>query len=166
MISAHNAYMPYEPAFGGEGHGDFWHYQIFDLFEYVDQTVLIRFDVSSDGMGAKRGWYVDDVMITDNWTSIEEPVETYLPEKLIINASPNPFNSAAEIRFTIPQGERFTGVVDILDAQGRYISCLKAENTTGTQSVTWQPDNLPSGVYLAMIRTEKRVGNTRLLYIK
>ncbi len=167
LISSHNTFMAGEPAFGGEGHGDFWHYQIFDLFDYVDETVLIRFQVGTDGMGAKRGWYIDDIMITDNWTSVEEPVENLIPDRIVMSSAPNPFNGAAEIRFTVPPLERFDGRIEIFDTRGIKIDMIHAEAGSGTHSVTWQPpENITSGLYIARVKTDKNLGNTRLLYIK
>jgi hypothetical protein len=60
--------------------------------------------------------------------------------------SPNPFNPATTIQFDVPS----TGLVSlkIFDVLGREIATLVNEmRPPGSYSVTWNPGNLPSGVY-------------------
>jgi len=60
---------------------------------------------------------------------------------------PNPFNPITQISYTIPQYSYLQ--FNIYDLTGRKITTLINEfQTPGYHSISWNADNLPSGVYL------------------
>ncbi len=89
---------------------------------------------------------------------IEEPVvERSTPEKLVLRAYPNPFNSAVHIE--LPEG---THSLEIYNIDGRLVHRAVASNG----SITWRPaENIPTGIYLARSIGEKRVTG-KLIYMK
>jgi hypothetical protein len=67
-------------------------------------------------------------------------------------AAPNPFRTAAEIRFTLGAAAPVT--VDVHDVRGRLVRRLidGEELAAGAHSVRWDSGELPSGVYLFRVR--------------
>lgn len=74
-----------------------------------------------------------------------------LPLKLTLaEASPNPFNSRTEIRYTIPYAQVIKLVV--FDQAGREIATLvNGTSLSGEHSVTWNAEGVPSGVYIVQL---------------
>jgi hypothetical protein len=67
-------------------------------------------------------------------------------------AAPNPFRTAADIRFTLGSAAPVT--VDVHDVRGRLVQRLidGRELAAGAHSVRWERGDLPSGVYLFRVR--------------
>jgi hypothetical protein len=74
------------------------------------------------------------------------------PEGYALEANyPNPFNPSTTISFTIPQAQHVSLVV--FDALGREVATLvDSELGSGTHTVTFDGQNLSSGVYIYRIR--------------
>lgn len=53
---------------------EYWHTAVVDLSEYAGETIGIAFYAYSDSSGARLGWYIDDVELTD--TPSEDPINT------------------------------------------------------------------------------------------
>ncbi len=84
--------------------------------------------------------------------------------------SPNPFNPATEIRFTLEKTEQV--VVSVFDVRGRKIIDLVDEvYSQGRHSVTWQGRNqdglrVSSGVYFARLQLVGDSFTRRMLLVK
>ena len=66
--------------------------------------------------------------------------------------SPNPFNSATKIRYTLPESAEVRLVV--YDVLGRQVSVLfDGTREAGTHEVVFDADGLPSGTYLYRLET-------------
>ncbi|MCP4570779.1 MAG: T9SS type A sorting domain-containing protein, partial [bacterium] len=66
---------------------------------------------------------------------------------------PNPFNPVTTISYDLPRDSHVELVV--LDLAGRRVTTLvDARQEAGTRSVTWQPRDLASGMYLYRIKTD------------
>ncbi len=80
-----------------------------------------------------------------------------------VQATPNPFNPATNIRFTTGGSTSQTAVIDIYNALGRRVRTLVApDQASGQHAVTWdgrddRGSSLAAGVYLASVR----VGDAR-----
>jgi hypothetical protein len=54
-----------EPIFGGPSENSaLWQEETFDLSEYVNRTVMVRFHFGSDDVGTDQGWYLDDFFLS------------------------------------------------------------------------------------------------------
>ncbi|MDP8239663.1 MAG: T9SS type A sorting domain-containing protein [Candidatus Hatepunaea meridiana] len=78
---------------------------------------------------------------------------------------PNPFNSQTIITFNLNNSTETK--LEIIDAAGRQIAVL-AEGlfTSGQYDVTFEPDNLPIGIYLYRLSTGKSVLTRKMIYLK
>jgi hypothetical protein len=81
-------------------------------------------------------------------TPVYVPNQQEVPEKFkLFQNYPNPFNPATDIKYDIPK-ESFVKLV-IYDILGRELSVLVNETKKpGSYTVKWNPENLPSGVYI------------------
>jgi len=63
---------------------------------------------------------------------------------------PNPFNPETEITFFAPRGQQTT--VTVHDLRGREVAQLfDGDASGGRQSLTWNAEGLPSGVYFVRL---------------
>jgi len=89
----------------------------------------------------------------DYYSAIQD--NNYKPEKLIIDISPNPFNSSCRI------STQADAVVQIFDLNGR---CLE---TFHNSSFIWQPDeSIGSGIYLIRAVMGEEMVSKRIMYMR
>jgi len=78
---------------------------------------------------------------------------------------PNPFNPTTNITFSIINPQRVS--VDIYDIHGRFIENIyKGFNNTGSYTITYNAENLSSGIYLYRLTTDRGVETKKLTLIK
>lgn len=89
--------------------------------------------------------------------AVSSEVEPTTPQKIKLSQNyPNPFNPSTNIEFTIPS----TGLVNltVFDVIGKEVAVLVNENrNSGTHSVNFNADHIPSGVYYYRLQTESGV---------
>ena len=108
---------------------------------------------------SKSGCTYDDGMNVSS-----EPIEFADGYILHVNF-PNPFNHSTQLFFETPAGG-YAKVV-AFDAFGRQISVLLNEVVApGLQQITWQPQELSSGVYHIQFELNDYVDWMKLVYIK
>jgi hypothetical protein len=109
----------------------------------------------------------------DIWLAILPLVDAAPPTpvaELALSASPNPFNPRTELRFHLPQATRLS--LEIIDPEGRQVAHLaEGRYPAGTQRFTWSGRDdsgrgLPSGVYLAKLKTETGVATLKLVMLQ
>ena len=87
-----------------------------------------------------------------------------------LNSYPSPFNSRSSIRFTIP--EKTNVKLKVYNSLGREIELLLENNLLpGEYTVYWDGQDkynnqLPSGVYLISLQTEKHVKTIKTILLK
>lgn len=86
--------------------------------------------------------------------------EIQLPTVFALHQNyPNPFNPSTQIKFDLP--EPSTVLLIIYDVLGRQVAELASGyHEAGYHSVTWNPSNKASGVYLARFDVADPWGNT------
>ena len=78
---------------------------------------------------------------------------------------PNPFNPSATISFDIP--EISTVELNVYDVKGSLIeTLLKDTMKPGKHRYTWEPQGLPSGVYLVKLKAGNKSFTQKITYIK
>ena len=119
------------------------------------------------GMGQK--WdiipdYPVKLIIEQNTTDV--PQEMQKPELFILNQHyPNPFNTLTKIKFSVANfGYTSLKVLDIL---GKEIATLVNEpKQAGEYEINFNTEELPSGVYLAMLKTIYGFRTIKLILLK
>lgn len=142
-----------------------------DITKYANNSsnVKVRFRLTSDASTVADGWYVDDVLLTGytssgmNITDGNDLNSSYI-YKLNQNY-PNPFNPSTTINFTIPRSS-FTSL-KVYDILGREVSRLiNSELNAGSHSVTFNGENLASGIYYYRLESSGNVAVKKMLLIK
>ncbi|HXG00714.1 MAG TPA: T9SS type A sorting domain-containing protein, partial [Bacteroidota bacterium] len=82
--------------------------------------------------------------------------------------SPNPFNPATRIRFSIPDGTIRQAVsLRVFDVLGREVALLVNEDLQpGTYSAMWDAGSMPSGVYFYRLTMGSNTAVKRMLLVK
>ena len=90
---------------------------------------------------------------------------TELPGSVFMQTYPNPFNSTATIRFTLPnRGQVSLGVYNPL---GQWISTLfEGYRPAGTYTTNLVANNLPSGLYFANLLVADQMFTQKILLIR
>jgi hypothetical protein len=87
------------------------------------------------------------------------------PSAFSFSTTPNPFNSTTTLTFELPSAGEVS--IIIYDVQGREISKFEIRNSKpGTNQVNWNAEGLPSGIYLACLKTQAENQVQKLLLIK
>lgn len=83
----------------------------------------------------------------------------------LVQNYPNPFNARTTIRYTIPRETKVE--LRVLNLLGQEIAKLVDEHQPpGYYSVDWEADNIPSGIYLYQLRTERFCRAKKFMVIK
>ena len=92
--------------------------------------------------------YLDNIMLTNGGTSIEEPFSLNRQSQIfsLEQNYPNPFNSETHIRYSIARSSRV--LLKVFDVQGREIQTrINEVKSPGQYTVMFGGQNLPSGIY-------------------
>ena len=78
---------------------------------------------------------------------------------------PNPFNAAVTLDFTLPQSGYLT--ISVFDVTGKEVATLfNGPLSSGAGTVTWNAENIPSGVYFARLESGGSAQTRKLLLVK
>lgn len=78
---------------------------------------------------------------------------------------PNPFNPTTSIRFSIPEKSFVT--INVVNVLGEEVALLaKAYMDAGYYEITFNGSNLPSGIYIYRMQTEKATITRKLMLLK
>jgi len=109
--------------------------------------------------------YSDGPLIVDHLGVNYGPEGGLITDFKIEGVYPNPFNSNANISFSLPDD----GLVEIqiYDALGRLQAApFKGLLRSGKHEISWSPKDLPSGLYLVQIEHDGISQMTKALYLK
>ena len=97
-------------------------------------------------------------------TGVEE--QEPLPNKYLLNQNyPNPFNPSTTISYQMPTAGHVT--LQVFDALGREVASLvNEEKQAGTYSLTFNAQNLPTGLYIYRIKGNNFIQSKTMLLIK
>jgi hypothetical protein len=130
---------------------------------YEDQncTNAGGFDTTAQSILWGAGEYLG-VLARPTTVSSSDPVPVGLS---LAQNYPNPFNSTTTFRFAVPHAERVT--VTITNMLGQEIATLfDGEISSGTHELRWTATDVPSGMYLCMLRGKDRAVTKTLVLIK
>ncbi|HDR91417.1 MAG TPA: T9SS type A sorting domain-containing protein [candidate division Zixibacteria bacterium] len=101
----------------------------------------------------------------DLFGSLDNVVEKALPKDFKVDVSPNPFNSAANIRVKIPK----TGnvILEMFDIHGRLMANVyTGQLHQGVYDFVWEAGESSSGLYLLRVRAEKMEKVEKIFLVK
>ena len=99
-------------------------------------------------------------------TSGVEDEESILPtEFALLQNYPNPFNPGTTIKYSIPNQSKV--IVKVYDLLGNEVATLMdEEKSVGTYELTWNAENLPSGVYFYQFKAGDFIKTKKMLLMK
>jgi hypothetical protein len=78
---------------------------------------------------------------------------------------PNPFNTYTTFNYTLFKSNYVE--IRILDLTGRLIELISSSyQEKGIYSITWAPNDISSGIYLAQIKTAKSFITEKIIFLK
>ena len=136
------------------------------LWGYIQGHTWITYSylVNTDGTARPALWwlaqYIQDNPVGVNETASGSPSEYKLEQNF-----PNPFNPTTNIRYSIIKTSKVT--LKIYDILGREVRTLvNTEQAAGQYTVTFDAQNLSSGVYLYQINAGSFTSTKKLVLIK
>ena len=121
------------------------------------------FDFSKSGVdlsGVNTGWNLSGWDIEDSDPSVTIPDKYYLAQN-----SPNPFNPATEINFSLPQNCRLE--IKVYDLLGREVETLfDGWMEAGVHVLSFDASKLSSGIYFYTMRTPDYSAARKMLLVK
>lgn len=95
----------------------------------------------------------------------EEEIDEVPTEFLLSQNYPNPFNPSTKIKYSAPQASNV--VIKVFDILGNEIATLMdEEKSVGNYELTWNAENLPSGVYFYQIKAGTFIQTKKMLLLK
>ena len=128
-----------------------------------------RNDMGAFG-GSNSKWWEDDMHMWDNVVSVDNEIVAIPTEYKLSQNYPNPFNPSTIIKYQIPKQVRDDNAnvsLKVYDILGREIATLVNEKQkAGNYEVTWNADNVPSGIYFYRLRAGNFVEAKKMLLLK
>jgi hypothetical protein len=157
------------PCFSGQSD---WVREEFDLSEYSG-VVRLAFRFASDLYVTDTGWYIDDMVVTSGahgtdiapCDSMAQGQASVGSLSLAVNCFPNPFNSAASIRYTLPGLSRVR--LSVYNVLGQVVETLVTGTLPGGHHrVEWYPDRHASGVLFLRLEAGDAIATKKIIYLK
>ncbi len=146
--SQYNHFVDWENVYGGNDNGNFWQFEAIDLSPWVGHSVTVSFDFGSSSRNVEAGWFINNIYLFESESHGIGASSGKLPEALSIKTSPNPFNAAMRIEIDAPSDETSLYVFDI---SGRRVDELSDRIERGKNTLLWEPQDLPSGIYFIRV---------------
>ena len=149
----------------------FWMQSGWDLDDFVEATPLMRIRIVAEDTGADSAVEVavDDVEVFESTSAVGDLL-VLDPDRLALQASPNPFNPRTVITLRLPRGER--AVLEIIGVDGRRVAGLwNGPLPAGVHAFAWGGETeagsrAATGHYFARLAQGKDVRTLRLLLLK
>ena len=150
-----------------------WHRILLPLKNWLNESIFIRFKLTTDGTLTDPGWIIDDIKIV---SSAGTPVNNnlmILPNKLILYQNyPNPCNPQTTIKFQIPNsiGKLSEFDLSIYNIKGEQIKQFRIKDLD-TRSVIWNgKDNknrdVPIGIYLYRLKVKEKSVTKKMVLLR
>ena len=125
---------------------------------------IIRFPYEVDDSGISS--VIFDIYCNGNSEEISYQFPNDAPEVTYLKSVyPNPFNPKTTISYQLEKEDKV--VIDVFNIKGQKVEILLNETqTSGNHSLTWQPDNLSSGIYYIRLRCEDYQKAVKALLLK
>ena len=98
-------------------------------------------------------------------TDIKHVINILPAEFYLYPSRPNPFNPITTIRFTLQKSEHIS--LKICNIAGQEVAeLLNGIRSAGEHQVLWQAKGLPSGIYLARLKSRAEIKTKKLILQK
>lgn len=109
-----------------------------------------------------EGWFCTGEPFPGEFISSDN---TQPAEFALQSAYPNPFNPSTLLTYSLPSPEFIT--LSIYDVQGRLVSTLVSGfRDAGIHEITFNAENLPSGIYFARLQAGGKQSSQKLVLLK
>ncbi len=123
------------------------------------------YDISGTSITVPIVDYLEVIELNTSATSVLERREKLPGSHLVLNAYPNPFNAQTVFKMNIPVGG--TVSLKLYNLAGQEICAIfKSRIHAGKYEIRFDAQNLASGVYVAVLKTEKTFVTKRIVLIK
>jgi hypothetical protein len=158
---------------------DFEHYIIYIDGNQVGETTETMYDLAAlnifhngftdtAGVSALYSYNNESEIITSDFTChwVSDVDKPFLSsEHTLSNIYPNPFNPETCISFDLT--DDFHVLMEVYNLKGQRVATLiNAEYKAGTHNITWNADNLSSGIYLLRCQTGSRLETRKIMLLK
>lgn len=88
------------------------------------------------------------------------------PQEFLLNQNyPNPFNPTTNINFSLPEASEVS--LTVFNALGKKVAILVDSHlNSGSHSITWNAQNVPSGIYFYRLKAGNFVQTNKMLLLK
>lgn len=133
-----------------------------DSYTEIDSDNLGDVSVSMDPFQAKV-FYLGDEPVTVN---VKDETNKQIPKQYSLSQNyPNPFNPSTNIEYQLPEAGKVSLVV--YDILGRKVTTLvNKQQNPGSYKVTFNAENLASGVYIYRLRASNFVKTKKLILLR
>ncbi len=129
------------------------------VFGSAPRTDTIKVIGSNGFYSIERVWYLH----VDSPTSVDD--DLFASEYILEQNYPNPFNPSTNIKFSIPEQDFVN--LSIFNLLGQKVETLIDEyKTAGSYSVNFSSENLTSGIYIALIKTNSFSKSIKMTLLK
>ncbi|MGB5896230.1 MAG: T9SS type A sorting domain-containing protein, partial [Ignavibacteriaceae bacterium] len=120
----------------------------FIMNEPSDNQARFGFDIG----GSTVDLYFDNIRVSSGTTPVNISEILTAPKSIqLFQNYPNPFNPSTRIKYSIPQSSNV--LIKVFDILGNEIETLvNGEKPVGTYEITWNAENLPSGIYFYQLQ--------------
>lgn len=111
-------------------------------------------------------WFLLDLMTFDNLPSSVEEINNQVPNNFELAQNyPNPFNPKTNINFSLPEASFVN--LKVYNIQGEEVATLvNQELSAGTYKTNWNALEMPSGVYVYVLKAKDFVQSRKMLLMK
>ncbi len=98
-------------------------------------------------------------------TGIDD-ISLFIPDRIVLSQNyPNPFNASTVLNFAVTQSGHVE--LNVYNLLGQYVETLvDGRYEAGEYIISWNPGDLPSGVYFARLRAEQESKSIRMHLLK
>ncbi len=145
---------------------------ISDMYFSTDEDYGIIFMTNGGlwGNGSHSGWYnVEEAVFAACFSELPNLglTETKRPwpvEFALLPAFPNPFNASVNIQYSLASFSKMS--LKIFSIDGKEVETLASGmQTAGNYIVSWQPQQLSSGLYFCLLQTENGQSASRKIVL-
>lgn len=144
-----------------DGFQSTWVLEEIDLSDYINESILVRFQIVSDNWTTEDGFYFDDfkVNVVYGTTGVNSLAENVA---FLGQSSPNPTNGNATISYALNQNTK-TAILNLTNELGQVI--LKEKLSNNANTITISTNNLSSGIYYYFIDNGSEKSTTKKLVV-
>lgn len=113
--------------------------------EYIGETIMLRFQLKSNGLIHDDGWYIDDIDFNGDAVSVDERDEDLVGMHLSA-LYPNPSSGIVNFEYSLVRNDRVR--LALYNTMGQQVALILDEaREAGSYPLSYDASVLPNGVY-------------------